>query len=137
MFSRFASINPLRLLDEGTTQLGDWLLDLVPRVGALLRSLTVLPAGIQIVLVIGTLVALGLSFMLMRKAFLDARAIRQGVREARDRSRAARADLALRDRRKAFGYVMFIGVAIVAVILAVFVYQSIVHAGGNVPPRRP
>lgn len=131
VFPRLANLDPVRLLDELMTALGSWLLDFIPRLGAFLRSLTKLPAGLQLLLVIGALLILGLSFSLMRKAFRDARTIRRGARDAQVRSQSARAELAVSDRRKAFGYLMFILVAIVAALLVFFVYQSLVGAGAG------
>lgn len=127
MSSCFATLDPIRLFDEATTRLGNLVLDAIPRFQAYLKSLTGLPAGLQVLIVIGGLVVLGLSFFLMRKAFVDAAAIQQGVRQATDRSREARAELAIRDRRKAFAYIMVVGVVLAAAFLAIFVYHSIVQ----------
>ncbi len=123
-----ANLDPIRLLDEVTTRLGNLLLDFIPRTIAFLQSLTRLPAGLQVLIVIGGLLCLGLSLRLMRKAFGEAAEIRKGVRDARHRTREARADLAISDRRKAWGYVFLVGVALGGAILLIFVYQSIIHA---------
>lgn len=131
MFLCLANLNPIRLLDEGTTQLGNWLLDFLPRLGGWLSGLTQLPAGWQILLTIGALFVLALSFSVMRKAFREAGALRRGVRDARVRSREARADLAVSDRRKAVAYLMLVIVALLGALLLIFVYQSVVNAGAS------
>ena len=125
---QLANLDPLRLFDELTTRLGEWLLDIFPRMTALLRSLTSLPAGHQVVIVIGGLMVLGLGLAFMRKAFGEASAIRRGAREAQQRNRQARADLAISDRRRAWGYVLMTVVFLIGVVLLIFVYQSILQA---------
>ena len=125
---QLANLDPVRLFDELTTKLGEWLLDIVPRTIAFLRSLTSLPAAHQVLIVIGGLLVLGAGLAFMRKAFGEASAIRQAAREAQKRNRQARADLAISDRRRAWGYVLMTIVFVIAAVLLIFVYQSILEA---------
>ena len=130
-----ASLSPLRILDAMTDRLGAFLLGLVEKVGVLTRYLASLPAGIQVVVAIGTMIALGVLAIMTLSVLSRARGIVGNVRQANAKRGEARESLPVADRHKAFGYVLALGLVLGAGVLLLFAYQSWRGQGhAEVPP---
>ena len=110
-----ASLNPVRLVDEVTDRLGALLIDGAKSLSYLVKHLTTLPAGFQVVIAL-----VGVTL----RAFGDARGIWSRFRRASADSSKAKADLATGDRRKALGYLLLVGALVCLAALVAFVYHS-------------
>ncbi len=125
-------MNPVTILDRLTDSLGAFLLRLGEQCIALLGRATSLPTGYQVLLGLGLAGGMGLCFLWMRSAFGDAAAIAKGVRKAgRDYADAKQA-LAIRDRRKAWGYLM--GVAFLLAVGALVLFLVLAMRSPSSPP---
>jgi hypothetical protein len=119
-----ASLNPVRLVDEVTDRLGALLIDGAKSLSYLVKHLTTLPAGFQVVIALVGVGLVALLVALTLRAFGDARGIWSRFRRASADSSKAKADLATGDRRKALGYLLLVGALVCLAALVAFVYHS-------------
>ena len=119
-----ANLNPVRLVDEATDRLGALLIDGAQSLSDLIRHLTTLPAGLQVVIALAGVGMVGFLVLLTLRAFRDAQGIWSRFRKASDDSARATAELAAGDRRKALGYALLVVALTCLAVLVVFVYHS-------------
>ncbi|MDA7614723.1 hypothetical protein N8586_06265, partial [Verrucomicrobiales bacterium] len=86
-----ASLNPVRLVDEVTDRLGALLIDGAKSLSYLVKHLTTLPAGFQVVIALVGVGLVALLVALTLRAFGDARGILSRFRRASADSSKAKA----------------------------------------------
>ena len=119
-----ASLNPVRLVDEATDRLGALLIDGAKSLSYLVKHLTTLSAGYQVIIALAGVGLVGVLVFLTLRAFGEASGIWGRFRRAADDQASAKADLATGDRRKALGYVLLVGALVCLAALIAFVYHS-------------
>ena len=90
MTTILASLNPVRLIDEATDRLGALLIDGARTLSDLVKHLTTLPAGYQVVIALAGVLLVGLLVSSTLRAFGDARGIWSRFRRAADDSARAK-----------------------------------------------